>query len=243
MPKVKSKYLPPFPLFILLFTGTVSIYFPVLAIQTATTQATEQIQLKQNKQVNWQLSWSGILNLLRRKKTPLGSRGGSDLCAIAPGKLGNITEVWSDRPLFLWQGRAQKIAVLPQGSKADWWSQPVTAAAGSATYAGAALQPGRTYEWMVFAGQSSSPTLKTEFQVMDAQRRDRMTAELTALEMQLRSQAANDEAIALARANYFAQHQLWSDVLQQAFSVQNRSDALASIVKNIPAQLFVTVAQ
>ena len=44
-------------------------------------------------------------------------------------------------------------------------------------------------------------------------------------------------SIALAKANYFAKLGLWSDVLQQAYSVQKPSPELDRMLKEIPQQL------
>jgi hypothetical protein len=70
---------------------------------------------------------------------------------------------------------------------------------------------------------------------MEAQQRQRIIVDLWTLERQL--QGASREEIALAKANYFAQRQLWSDVLQQAYSVQNPSAELAKFVQKLPTQL------
>jgi hypothetical protein len=53
----------------------------------------------------------------------------------------------------------------------------------------------------------------------------------------IKAKKANSEAIALAKANYFIQNQLWSDALQQAYSVENPSRELAQILKDIPDKL------
>ncbi len=150
--------------------------------------------------------------------------------------------VWSDRPIFIWKGSVQKIAVRTAGSNEDLWSQTV-AGTQSTNYTGKALQPGQTYDWLVFEGES--PSKLVSFQVMDAQQRDtpkeslreRITTDLNTLENQLKAKKVNNEAIALAKANYFVQNQLWSDALQQAYSVEKPSTELAQIRQDIPDKL------
>jgi len=73
--------------------------------------------------------------------------------------------------------------------------------------------------------------------VMDSQQRDLITIDLNTLDNQLKAKKVNHEAIALAKANYFVQNQLWSDALQQAYSVEKPSPELAQIRQDIPDKL------
>ncbi|MEI2579170.1 hypothetical protein [Scytonema sp. PRP1] len=180
-------------------------------------------------------SWAKFSEIIFSKKPPIkprtgGSRPTQVSCMISPEKSDVTTIVWSERPLFIWQGSVQKIAVRPEGSEQDLWSQPVTGRQ-SINYTGKALQPGQTYEWIV------NSSMFVPFQVMEAQQRDRITSELKTLENQLKAKGVDTEAIALAKANYFAENQLWSDALQQAYSVQKPSPELDRIRKDIPNQL------
>lgn len=231
MCKVNAKLL-----YMLLVTGMASMYLPVLPTQAATTRTTVGMQLKATKQENRPLSWAVILDLLRHKKVTTGSRTIEEkICAIALGLI-KTRVVWNDRPLFLWQGIAQKIEVRLPSSKDAFWEQSVSEADRDATYNGPALQQGHTYQW-VLTDRYSQPT-SFNFQIMAAERRNVIAAELMALEAQLETKKATPEAIALQRANYFAQRELWSDVLQEVFSVQNPSAALTRIKQELPAELL-----
>ncbi len=185
-------------------------------------------------------SWKSISQMIVfSKKPPVqprkgGSRPTVNICMVSPDAPLERRIVWSDRPVFIWLGPVQKIAVRPAGSGEYLWSQTV-AGMQSTNYTGKALQPGQTYEWLVFGGES--PNTFVSFQLMDAQQRDRITAELKTLENQLKAKGSNKEAIALAKANYFAEHELWSDALQQAYSVENPSTELAQIRQDIPDKL------
>ncbi|MEB3215789.1 MAG: DUF928 domain-containing protein, partial [Nostocales cyanobacterium 94392] len=57
------------------------------------------------------------------------------------------------------------------------------------------------------------------------------------LEILQKSKGANAEKIAFTKAEYFTQKGLWSDALQQAYSVPNPSRELSQIIKDIPNQL------
>ena len=72
---------------------------------------------------------------------------------------------------------------------------------------------------------------------MELPQRNRVTAELRLLERLRKNQGADREKIAFIKANYFAQKGLWSDALQQAYSVPNPSPKLSQVLKDLPNQL------
>lgn len=220
---------------VLLVTAMASMYLPVLPTTAATTQATDPMQLKATKHENRPLSWADISNLLRRKKVKLVSRSElrGKLCVLAPGLIDKTRVVWNDRPLSLWQGIGHKIEVHRYGSQEVLLSQTVSKADTITVSVGEALEPGQTYEWVVFIEQSSSPTFVIPFHVMEAQKRKAIASELSKLE----TKGKSPEAIAVARANYFAQHELWSDVLQEVFSVKNPPAGLTRIKQELAAEL------
>ncbi len=220
--------------FILLLTATAIACFPSLPIESAEQQqnAKPSVQPRRN---NRKSLWESILQLLQRRNEPaLSSR--SNVCAIAPGLLGETNVIWSDRPLFIWHGGSvQRLEIRPFNLNSSYdsqevlWSQTVTPRHQSAMYTGEALQPGQTYDWEIAVVDSSSRhdskprPLRFTFQVMEAPRRDRIATELKALETQFKTLGATAEEVALARANYFAERDLWSDALQEVFLVQNPS--------------------
>ncbi len=168
-----------------------------------------------------------------------GSRGPL-LCAIAPQPITTNTEVWSDRPLLVWRGKLSRIEIRPTGSNKVLWRQTGIQGQNSALYAGEALQPGQTYDWLLFdqfAEANSSPIQRVTFRVMDTKERDRIKMQLQKLEEELKAKGASAEETAIRRAQFFAQKNLWSDVLQEAYSVQNPSAALAGIIQDLPTKL------
>jgi hypothetical protein len=188
--------------------------------------------------------WSNISQLLFSNKPPVkprkgGSRG--DLCIISPDASSDTRIIWSDRPLFLWHGKIKKIKVTDISNNTVIFSENVENTQ-QYTYTGQPLQPGQTYKLDIFLGKS--PATFVEFQIMESEQRNSITAELKTLENQLQAERSNPEAIpavteaiALAKANYFAKLGLWSDVLQQAYSVQKPSPELDRMLKKIPNQL------
>lgn len=160
-------------------------------------------------------------------RPPGGSRGEADqVYPIAPGQIGR-TELWSDRPLFVWQGAIRQLEVT-DAAGALFWSQAVAAEDRSIRYSGAPLQPGQTYEWIIY-NLAKAAIARVSFQVMTATERDQIAADLETLTAQY-SQAM-PEQMALQRANYFADRQLWADVLREAFSVTDPSEELVSVLR------------
>ncbi|MCX7592932.1 MAG: DUF928 domain-containing protein [Fischerella sp.] len=161
------------------------------------------------------------------------------LCMVSPDAPSEgIRIVWSDRPFFIWQGNVKEIALLQQGNEQELWRQNVLNTKHT-TYTGTPLQPGQIYKWQVYPN-TSSPTSPTfvSFQVMEAPQRNQITNELNKLEAQLKAKGAAEETIAQKKANFFADKQLWSDFMQQVYSVKNPSPELLKSTKDIPQQLF-----
>jgi len=78
---------------------------------------------------------------------------------------------------------------------------------------------------------------------MGEQERAPITADLKALETRLNAQKATSEEIALQRASYFAQRQLWGDVLQEIYSVESPSETLKQEAAQILQKVCSTSAQ
>lgn len=196
------------------------------------------------------LSWGDIWDILRRKKVAGGRRG--DICAIAPQKLVNpnlsnseTQEVWSEYPLFLWYSRVsteQKIELFQKGSKQVFWSRKIAPGETKVIYDGKPLQLGQSYEWKVLANIPFPVTSGATFQIMGPKKRDRITNDLKQREQQLKKQGANPEKIALEKANYFAQQELWSDALREIYSVPNPSPELTKIIQQIPSSNYCNPA-
>ncbi len=206
-------------------------------------------QTTQGKQTSF---WETIAQtILRKPKPPIKPRKGGSrpligrgnssnsemLCMVSPDAPEKIRIVWSDRPLFIWQGNVKEIGIRQQGNTEKEWKQNVLNTK-HISYTGAPLQPGQTYEWRVYQNTSlpTSPTFVL-FQVMEAPQRNQITNELNKLEAQLKAKGAAEETIAQKKAEFFAGKELWSDVMQQAYSVKNPSPELMKLTKDIPKQL------
>ncbi len=195
--------------------------------------------------------WEAIWELLQSRKEPtLASR--RELCPITPGLLEAKNVIWSDRPMFIWQGNVSSITIyLYDSFNAEreqqlLWSQTFTPQSpvgkfNYLAYTAEALKPGKSYDWEIVIsserrdrplGGGLKPNRATRsgranrytFQVMASGERKRITADLRALETQVAAAGASEEEIALEKANYFAKKGLWSDALQQIYSTPNPSE-------------------
>ncbi|OKH29993.1 hypothetical protein NIES2119_31710 [[Phormidium ambiguum] IAM M-71] len=189
-----------------------------------------------SENANSQLPWEDLYNRVPppRDDVPAGSRG--DICVITPAKPGKIGVVWSDRPLFLWRGSIRKIEVRLRSSKQALWSQTVSDKESSIIYNGAVLEPGQSYDLVLF-NQRSVPIFRVTFQIMKKEERERITSDLTSLEAQLKQEGATAEKIAHAKANYFASRGMWGDVLLEAYKIEKPSDSLSKF-KNSALEQF-----
>ncbi len=212
-----------------------------------TTQETVNVD---NDQL-FSLSWGDIWDKLRRKKGRRGSRGPNQpiLCMIAPGKLKDIKGekqtlvVWSTQPLFIWQEdekKIQGIEVRHIRSNKLMWRKSLKSKTPRITYKGEPLQPGEDYSWRETSPLEKPPS-KRSFRIMNAKERQTVSAELKRLENKLKAKGASEDKITLAKVDYFADKQLWSDVLREMYAVKNSSPELKERIKQIESNNFCSL--
>lgn len=222
----------------LLIAGLGIVSISALPIQAAISQYSRQPIIEVNSKY-LALSWAEIWESLRRKKGSGGSRGDEkeSICMIAPGKLsererdnsdldGRI-EVWSDRPLFLWQESIVGIEVRHLRSDELMWTQPLEPKARSITYAGKPLQAGEDYYWHETLNSFDS----VSFRMMTANESAVITAELEQRSSKLKAVGATANKIALERVNYLIEQRLWSDALREIYSEPNLFSELIEKIK------------
>ena len=227
--------------------GIVSV--SALPIQAAIRQYSHQSITEVNN-TYLAISWGDIWERLRRKKASGGSRGPEKppICMIVTGKLRELDrdnsdldgkiEVWSDRPLFLWQESMVGIEVRHLLSDELMWSQPLEPEARSITYAGKPLQPDEVYYWRETLPLEEVPH-RVSFRIMEAEKSAEITTELEQLESKLKAIGASANKIALERVNYFIEQGLWSDALREIYSNQN---FFSELIEKIEAHDFCNSA-
>lgn len=177
-----------------------------------------------------------LLRAKREQEPALSSR--SNICEISPGLVGEINVIYSDRPLFLWQGivSSPKINLYgpfsPEKEQEILWSQTLDSQTQHILYGQKALEPGQIYDWEIIVNPDSSRR-RISFQVMEKEKRDRISRELEELEKELTISGATVEEIILERANYFANQNLWSDAIQELFFLNSLSPTFSEKTKEI----------
>ncbi|NET62729.1 MAG: hypothetical protein F6K47_43570, partial [Symploca sp. SIO2E6] len=97
------------------------------------------------------------------------------------------------------------------------WQQTIDPNVHHLTYQGEALEPGQDYYWWGIEAVNKRST-RVIFRLMEPEKRDRITAELAELENQLKAEKASVSEVILARVNYFADQELWSDALREVYA-------------------------
>ncbi|AFZ01501.1 hypothetical protein Cal6303_2510 [Calothrix sp. PCC 6303] len=209
--------------------------------------------------------WNKIFQPTRNPKPPVkprkgGSRPTQAVCMISPDAPAEPRVVWNTQPLFIWNNGesklkpanpllgVKKIAVADGNfpinnppENPQYLSTQIVTGKQHIAYQGQVLKPGQSYVWFVFLSETSTnPMMQVPFKIMDAQQRDRITKEIRLIEKLQQNQKASPEAIAFAKTKYFAEKQLWSDALQQAYSIANPSQELSQLQEDLPRQLCST---
>ncbi|OLT61664.1 hypothetical protein [Moorena bouillonii] len=233
----------------LLLTMVVLVCSSALPINAIVKRPQSDQQLSQSQGQLITLKWGDIWERLRRKKGKGGSRGRSrsehpieqTLCMLTPGQLsdrdGNSNhkgslEIWSEQPLFLWQGEMKGIEVREMRTNQQLWEQSLEPTTTSIVYQGKPLQPGKAYFWRNTIPLNELPT-KRIFRLMNDEKRNQITADLTALESNLKAQDASADQIALKRINYFINKQLWSDALREIYRMPNPPAEVTDLIDKI----------
>ncbi|MDX2240021.1 MAG: hypothetical protein NW224_04985 [Leptolyngbyaceae cyanobacterium bins.302] len=164
----------------------------------------------------------------QRRKDPRTIRG--MICTLAPGLIDTLN-VWHDRPLFIWQGQGIQLRVRDYNQRDKiLWEHPITAQAPLRYDGQDALQPGQLYQWQVVAPDPANSNRRVNqnnwetFRILPAEQRQTIATDLRTLEQRLQQQKASAEDIALSKAEFFADRELWSDALQVLYEVNNPSD-------------------
>lgn len=209
-----------------LISGVIFTTFSFTSMAQPSTSITQPSRQSSAPSSNTQVaSISGLTEMFRRRVPPdNGTSLGERFCGLAPNRLekGEGYPVWSDRPLFIWQGTASQIHVGTLSGQ-SLWSSSITSGNSIQYGAKQVLESGETYSW--WTDNDSSRIL---FRVLSAEQRQ----EIEAIE-ELPSRGSNAEAIAVAQAYYFAQRSLWSDALRVIYLVSQPSRELVQAKQTI----------
>ena len=219
--------------------GLLVLFGTILPLDAANSSNFSQ-PFKANYKNYLALSWSTIWQLIQRKKVAGGSRS-NNLCLISPSQLidrnsqaNSIKEIWHRNPLFVWQsGKLEAVSLRDENH--FYWQQKVEATQTNLFYDGKPLKPGKTYKVVVF---NPYETEIKNLQIVTPNRYQKIAADLAEIENQLKAEGADREKIALKKADYFAQLQMWSDVLWELYSISNPSDELKATLEKLKSHNF-----
>lgn len=177
-----------------------------------------------------------LVDLFRKRKLSGTTRSGT-VCLVTPNQSGK-RQLWSDRPLFVWQSAAvDRIRVQLARGGAVVWDKTLTATQTSVVYSGAALQPGKTYEIVLLNRQGKDligdKDMLPKFTPLDVRSRTDLTEQLNMIERQLLAKQKTIEEITTAKVEYLLQENFISDAVQIVYSAQNRSPELREITQQI----------
>lgn len=163
------------------------------------------------------------------------SRGvgrGDAPCLLTPVE-SEGARVWRDRPVFVWLGLAEEIQIALDGDSV--WGGTLMPQSGSTEAirwlrygAEQPLEPGQEYMWwMQWVGLSKTPDLY--FEVVGGAERQAIDQDLMALTQEYADESP--ETVALARAKYFADRNLWSDFWAELLSLEEPSPEVIGVMQ------------
>jgi hypothetical protein len=172
--------------------------------------------------------WAFFQRQPPKKPRTVRTANGQPLCLISPGLISREVmggfRIWHRRPLLIWQGEGTKIVVKQfDGAKAILWESPVSTGVESLAYPANydALQIGGKHTWEVVNTQLKNNKLVPQFGILGQAEWDQVAAGIAELEQKLKGSSGED--LAIAKAEFFEQRNLWSDALQVLYQVENPS--------------------
>lgn len=190
---------------------------------------------KLNKEQNRVSAVQKLLNLFKQKRL-YGRTRSSTVCMITPNKNGN--QLWSDRPLFVWQNApvSQIRVQLERGGKVVW-QKKLAETQSSAVYVGVPLQPGKTYEIVLLDHQGKAfnkdKDMLPKFTPLDVAKRTHITNQLNAIEHRLLAKQETIEDIMTAKVEYLLKGNYISDAVQIVYSAQDKAPELMEVTQQI----------
>jgi hypothetical protein len=189
------------------------------------------------------LSWNTLVGLFKRKKIRQGTRGNG--CVITP----DLTEkdlkfpedkraakILNTKPLFVWLGNAGIISVDEIATGNEVWKKALTPQKWNIIYQGKELKLGVRYAWYLNDQRNDVLSVLSEipFSIISNAERQKVQSDLMQIEALLRKKGNfSAETLALHRVQYFSQHELLSDALQEALSVKQPSRELSQFIQTI----------
>lgn len=179
------------------------------------------------------LGWQRIRDFFRQEGEDrgAGNNGGSrpmaGLCLVSPA---SAQVLWHRNPVLVWQGYST-VGIRPLGEDDQvLWKETDHEKASEvyqAYYPGEPLELGQGYEWLFYISQRE-PARWFPFEIMATEQHELHGAALEGLQQELAAGGASEAEVALAKAEYFVDHDLPGDALQVMFAVNEPSEELVA---------------
>lgn len=175
---------------------------------------------------------------LFKKRVRSGGTRSDSVCVVTPD-LGGERQLWSDRPVIVWrEGNVARVQVRLADSKTLVWEQILSGTQTSATYSGAPLQPGQTYEVMLLGDMGKNLVKEgflPQFVLLSVATRTSVSEALNAKEHQLSAKQGTAEEIVVAKVQYLLDQNLTSDAFQLLYTTKSASPELKELTQQIVA--------
>ncbi|MGF1523528.1 MAG: hypothetical protein ACFBSF_14525 [Leptolyngbyaceae cyanobacterium] len=162
---------------------------------------------------------------------PLTKRGGSQFCLVA-FDVREATPVWNSRPDFIIKGSTRQFAVYDGlGDEPLWTSDANDVAIENVAYMGPPLRTGTTYTLRAENPNNANDFEDRRFTLLSLEDRIAIATDLLTLESEMQEAGESQEAIALARADYFWQRGLAVDAWAEVFPLQETSETATAAME------------
>ncbi len=170
-----------------------------------------------------------------------GKRGTATLCVLSPrSEWGSDRRplVFYTQPALVWRGELGRVELAEEVTGRIVWSQRV--GLRGLLFSGVPLVPSRSYTWLIYDANDLL-THAVSFQVLGGEGRQRLLAALADPKRNADKSTSEPETQAWERARTLSQQNLWADVMQEAYSVENPSPALSRFLQDLEQSLCSTL--
>ncbi len=170
-----------------------------------------------------------------------GKRGAATFCVLSPrSEWGSDRRplVFHTQPALVWRGELGRVELAEEVTGRIVWSQRV--GPRGLLSSGVSLLPGRSYTWLIYDANDLL-THAVSFQILGGEARQRLLAVLTDPKRNADKSVPDPETQAWERARTLSQQNLWADVLQEAYNVENPSPTLSRFLHDLEQSLCGTL--
>lgn len=184
--------------------------------QQKTSAKSDQVQQDKHAPTSstFEAMFNSIIEMFKqRQEPPLVSRG--NLCVLSPGVLGLSNEILGSQPLFLWQGKVEKIIVRDYETNNILWLKNNLEDINEIVYKGKSLKAGQSYIWEFINPHSR---VRHEFTVMSKTKQKKILDKFES-SMLSENTGISIDRIKLNEALFLTKENLWSDSLSSLYSI------------------------